>query len=286
MTTPLTRSGETYESVLHLTDFSPESGLAFAHALKIALQESARLTIFHMDQRGVSTLPWHEFPGVRATLQQWGLLEPHVPRQAVYETLGIQVEKVVARGKGVTQSVLHYLERHPVDLLVLATHGRDGLPRWLIPSIAEPVARSARVPTLFVPHGARGCVALEDGSVGLDQVLVPVDHEPHPQPGIEAALTMTRTLGSRYAELTLLHVGQVGDMPGVTMPPEDEVRCQRLVRVGSPVEEILNATDELSADLIVMATEGHHGFLDALRGSTTEQVLRHAPCPVLAVSAA
>jgi hypothetical protein len=36
---------------------------------------------------------------------------------------------------------------------------------------------------------------------------------------------------------------------------------------------------------VVMATQGHHGFLDALRGSTTERIVRHAACPVLAVSA-
>jgi nucleotide-binding universal stress UspA family protein len=286
MTTTSARSGETYDSILHLTDFSPGSELAFAHALKIALQESARLTIFHLDQRGVSTLPRHEFPGVRATLQRWRLLEPDAPREAAYDTLGIEVEKVVAHGKGVVQSVLHYLEQHPVDLLVLATHGRDGLPRWLAPSIAEPVARHAHVPTLFVPHGVRGCVALDDGSVGLDQVLIPIDYQPPPQLGLEAALTLARTLGNRHADLTLLHVGEVGDMPAVTMPPEDELHCQRLLRVGSPVEEILKAADVLTADLIVMATAGHQGFLDALRGSTTEQVLRHAPCPVLAVSTA
>jgi nucleotide-binding universal stress UspA family protein len=39
------------------------------------------------------------------------------------------------------------------------------------------------------------------------------------------------------------------------------------------------------ANLIAMPTAGHHGFLDAVRGSTTERVLRHAPCPVLAVPA-
>ena len=40
------------------------------------------------------------------------------------------------------------------------------------------------------------------------------------------------------------------------------------------------------ADLIAMTTAGHQGFLDALRGSTSERVLRHAPCPVLVVPTA
>ncbi len=48
---------------------------------------------------------------------------------------------------------------------------------------------------------------------------------------------------------------------------------------------LFRAADEREVDLIVMATAGRDGFLDALRGSVTEQVLRRAPCPVLAVSA-
>jgi len=52
---------------------------------------------------------------------------------------------------------------------------------------------------------------------------------------------------------------------------------------GPVVATILEIVEQVAADLIVMTTEGHHGFLYALRGSTTEQVLRHAPCPLLAV---
>jgi nucleotide-binding universal stress UspA family protein len=51
------------------------------------------------------------------------------------------------------------------------------------------------------------------------------------------------------------------------------------------VEEILKAEQEWQADLLVLATEGHLDFLDALRGSTTERVLRGAGCPVLAIPA-
>ena len=48
-------------------------------------------------------------------------------------------------------------------------------------------------------------------------------------------------------------------------------------------EQILDAASDQRVGLIAMATEGHRGFLDALRGSTTEQVLRRAACPVLAI---
>ena len=52
------------------------------------------------------------------------------------------------------------------------------------------------------------------------------------------------------------------------------------------MKAILEAAIELDVDLIGMPTAGHHGVLDALRGSTTERVIRHAPCPVFALSAA
>ena len=56
-------------------------------------------------------------------------------------------------------------------------------------------------------------------------------------------------------------------------------------RPGDPVDEIVAAASEWAADLIVMTTQAHTGVLDALRGSTTERILRRASCPVLAVPA-
>jgi nucleotide-binding universal stress UspA family protein len=57
------------------------------------------------------------------------------------------------------------------------------------------------------------------------------------------------------------------------------------VRQGSPSTEILDAAEEISANLIIMVTDGAHGYLDILRGTTSENVLRKAPCPVLTVPA-
>ena len=69
------------------------------------------------------------------------------------------------------------------------------------------------------------------------------------------------------------------------MCPRPGWSWSRIQQHGDVVETIRAAAVETQADLIVMVTAGHEGILDALRGSTTEQVLRHAPCPVLAVPA-
>jgi nucleotide-binding universal stress UspA family protein len=50
------------------------------------------------------------------------------------------------------------------------------------------------------------------------------------------------------------------------------------------VDRLVAAMQEWGPDLVVMTTQGRHGFMDALRGSTTERVLREARCPLLAVS--
>ena len=88
--------------------------------------------------------------------------------------------------------------------------------------------------------------------------------------------------------IDLLHVGD-GDTrlaPGEADVDDDQFTWRRPFRTGDIVEEVSRAALELEVDLIAMSTRGHHGFLDVLRGSTTEQVLRRAPCPVLAAPVA
>lgn len=62
-----------------------------------------------------------------------------------------------------------------------------------------------------------------------------------------------------------------------------QAKLGALVRTGDAREVIIDTAIELGADLIVMGTHGRHGFKRALLGSITESVIRHAPCPVLAV---
>ena len=66
------------ESVLHPTDFSEGSRVAFYHALKAALMAKSRLTLLNVSPDG--TADWSGFPGVRETLERWGLLEKGSPR--------------------------------------------------------------------------------------------------------------------------------------------------------------------------------------------------------------
>ena len=56
-----------------------------------------------------------------------------------------------------------------------------------------------------------------------------------------------------------------------------------IVRSGDVIDAIVQMASYMATDLIAMSTDGRHGFLDALRGSHSERVLRRTPCPLLAI---
>ena len=268
------------ESVFHPSDFSAESEHAFAHALAIALIRKTSFTILHV---GGDKTPWTKFPPVRATLERWGLLKKGSPRSAVFEDLGTRIKKVAVRENKPLDAMLDFLERHPTDLIVVATGGREGLPRWIRPSVAEQVARKSDTMTLFVPHLAKGFVSPQDGSISLQRILIPFDHDPNPRSVIAYSTRAAKAAGSQPVEIIMFHVGDPDEAPRPDLPRDPAWSWEMVVETGDVVDQITRAAREHDVDLIAMTTKGHHGVLDALRGSVTEQVLRRAPCPVLAV---
>ena len=271
------------QHVFHPTDFSPDSDAAFAHALKASLVAKATLTMLHVSTGREES--WTEFPGVRQTLERWGLLPKNSPRSAVPE-LGIDVRKIVTKDKDPVKSVLGYLENAPNDLIVLATHQDKGQGLWQEKSVAQPMARKSRQMTLFVPVGVKGFVSFQDGAVSLKNILIPVAPVPKAQPAIQAAVRIAQQLNCPTGRFTILHVGDDTTMPEVNCPELPGWEWTKLSQKGEIIEVILQTARATEADLIVMSTEGHNGFLDALRGSHSEQVLRQCACPLLAIPAA
>ncbi|TKS62659.1 MAG: putative universal stress protein [Nitrospira sp.] len=268
-------------SVFHPTDFSPASEVAFAHALKLALDAKAELRIMHIDQ---ATSQWSKFPQVRETLVRWGLLPPGSAKTAV-GTLGLRVEKVQHRGDDPVTPLLRHLERKPADLVVLATHQRHGVAHWMHGAIAEPIARQSGAMTLFVPPSSTSFVSLENGRVTLRHIVMPVSHVPQPQSVVHSVCGLSQLVNASDVSCLVLHVGTNDGMPTLSLPRDSGWNWTESVQQGDIVEQILKRAKERSADLIAMATHGHKGFLDALRGSTTERVVREARCPVLAIPA-
>jgi len=193
--------------------------------------------------------------------------------------LGIGVEKVIASGKDPVKACLGFLEKHPGDLIVLAVRQHEGRMLWLDRSVGKPIAREAGQITLFIPHGVEGFVSRQDGSISLRNILVPVTSNPRPQPSVEAAARLIRNLQLPAGEVTLLHVGPAAEAPSVKLPDTDWI-WNIVAKDGEPADTILQTALEVRADLIVMTTDGPDGFLDGLRGTTSERVLRKAHCPV------
>jgi nucleotide-binding universal stress UspA family protein len=174
------------------TDFSVASHAAFQHALSLNLALHGRLTLMH-----VAGGPGEDaggFPGVRAQLERWGRL-PAGSTDAAVARLGITAEKVLGREGDPVDVVLHFLERHPADLIVLATHQREGRARWLGRPVAEPIARGAQAMTLFLPHGSAGFVDARTGVPLLRRILIPVCAQPAPQPAVRATVSLLRACG-------------------------------------------------------------------------------------------
>ena len=82
---------------------------------------------------------------------------------------------------------------------------------------------------------------------------------------------------------TLLHIGNSNSMPAVNTPDIPGWSWKKEIRSGDVIQSIIDMSHETEADLIVMSTDGRNGFLDGLRGSHSERVLRQAGVPLLTV---
>jgi nucleotide-binding universal stress UspA family protein len=274
---------QSIRSIVHPTDFSDLSATAFAHALRIALAARCRLHLLHVSQYDAAEAL--AFPHARRLLAQWGLSEDDDPPWVIASKLGIEVDNIRLKLQEPTRAIVDFLNEHQSDLVVLATHGRDCIAHWLEGSVAEAVFRRSAIPTLFITPGSRGFVDQVSGDVKLRRALVPVDFSPPADLTVEIVRRFGWALTGHSIGVDLLHVGEKAprmrtfSASAPALPPV-------MLRSGTVVDAIVAAALEFEADIIAMPTAGHHGVLDALRGSTTERVIRHAPCPVLALSVA
>lgn len=236
----------------------------------------------HVERHPGSDKPWMDFPAVRSTLANWGILPPGVRREDVAKT-GLRIRKILLSGSDPVATMLRHFRGYPPDLIVLATHQRQGIDRWLHDAVAEPLLRQSRAMTLFVPTQGKGFVSLGTGAVSLKKILVPVDRSPNPQPALDKASLLARGLGCATVQFRLLHVGSRESAPRIKLRGYPDWSYDIVVGHRNIVGEILKTAGEWRPDFMVLATQGCLDFLDKVRGTTTERVLRRARCPVLAI---
>lgn len=262
------------------TDLGADAPDLCADALGLALRARAELVLVHAADPAHPEATWQRLPTVRALLERWGQL----PLGADPAELGICVHALSAPpATDLRASLAARIAELAPDLLVLGTHARSGFGAQA--SVAEPVSRGARRPTLLLPRGAPGLVDPETGALRLRRVVVPVTDDVPQQPLVDQLGRLLAAIGAGPVAFTMVHVGAAVTLPRVALPRREGWTWRTDLRAGGVVEQVLEAVAEHDADLVATATRGHDSVLDAILGSKTERWLRKARRPLLAVPA-
>jgi nucleotide-binding universal stress UspA family protein len=295
------------KTVLFATDFSRLADAALDHALEIAQKHGATLhmlhaVVLHADDPND---PAHHFPDaeeIRVRLEETA--EGRMVSQLEEREAGeLEVVRAQRRGMSAAPVILEYAEEIDADVIVMSTHGRRGLSHALVGSVTEEVVRLSPRPVLTI-RGRGG----EPASPLVEHVLVPVDFSRHSELAVDHAIEFCRACGAR---MHLLHVFEQPVTPevyvggnsttvsnfsvlesslreallGVGTGAGADVETEIHVREGRADRGILEAAEDIPADLIVIATHGLGGLAHVMLGSVAEKVIRRADCPVLTVKA-
>src|SRR5215470_8309759 len=146
------------KTVALLTDFTEVSDEAFAHALALALAYKHHFYLLHV-KNPERDQEWSSFPQVRETLARWGAIDADAAQSEVEAKLGIKVAKVEIASEDIPGSILDFTLKHPTNVIVMATRGRQGLDRLRYGSKAEEIFHRTQVlPAIFIGPEARGSV--------------------------------------------------------------------------------------------------------------------------------
>ena len=288
--------------VLMPTDFSECANAALAYAIFLARESRAELHWLHAmvllgddPKESENSFPDIDLVYRRLGDNASGKMEHLLGKMGVGP---LSVHQVQRRAVAVAPAVVDYADEEDVDLIVMGTHGRRGLRRLLLGSVAEEVLRTANCPVLTV-RGTDSSKSIEP----IQRILVPFDFSDDSESALTAARDLAATFGSH---IDLVHVvtppiaaGPVG-MPlsgpvyyDITSDLEtslgrraaeaadSEVAVESHVLTGVPGQRITQLAEDLGSDLIVIGSHGLTGLRHFLLGSVAERVVRTAECPVL-----
>jgi nucleotide-binding universal stress UspA family protein len=210
---------------------------------------------------------------------------------------GFEVETIVRTGRA-AENLIEAASQTHVDLLVLATHGRTGIARWRLGSVADKVVRESPVPTLVIGPN----VNVELAPYSLGRLLVPLDGTDQAEATLPLATWIARLTGAELDLVRVISLTPVTTDPSMGIYPVDllsamedagnaylervsgslpaDIKVKTTLLVGSAGERILDYLEERPAGLVIMSSHGRAGVLRAALGSVTDRVL-HGPAPVL-----
>ncbi len=269
--------------ILSPVDFSDLSGLALRYAAMLARCSGAQLTVAYAN-------PFSPPPYFTATK----LEEMKRQHRESFEDAQAALERFVLEqlGRAADARVLETLPVDAIrtlagetaaDLIVMGTHGRTGVNRLMLGSVAERVLRESDVPVLTVRATAA------NAAEPPRNILCPVNDTPAAREAILAAALVAGCFGGN---VIALHVREgrpereIGDLCA-WVPEQARTHCRVIeeTRDGDAATEIVSLASEQPCDLLVLGAQHRRFFDSTLLGSTVARVVRHAPCPVLTVMA-
>jgi nucleotide-binding universal stress UspA family protein len=304
------------EEILVPLDGSPLAEAILPHAVMLARTTARSITLLRAVAHPIITVPaalWMATYNV-SDLQQW---EAEVDVATGYlnqvagrlRDLGIAVNVRTAMNTP-AESILDYATQNPdLQLIALATHGRTGVTRLLLGSVAEKVVQGADHPLLLVRPSSAAAGTTVAPVEPYTKILVPLDGSALAEQALYAARSLADATGAALLLLTVLpssdgsalveeaaairrHDAQHADvvrsartyLAGVAQQVEEaRVPVQTRIVYGHPAEAILRLATQEHADVIAMATHGRGGLQSLWLGSVTLKVVQRAETPVLVV---
>jgi nucleotide-binding universal stress UspA family protein len=286
------------KNILFATDFSPYSDLALPYAKAIARRYGATLHAAHImpTEADLCAVAPDNWP---ALVEEEDKIIKGYVEQIENQLRGVSHKIWTRRGHAPT-ALVEIVEAQDIDFLVLGTHGRAGVRKLFVGSVAEQILRRAGCPVLSVGPN----VSSKPGDESkFRRIVFATDFSKGSLAALPYALSFAE---EDQSQLTLLHViaqpkAGIIDLKDVTasvmerlkelVPPEAELWCKAECLVefsqlyAPPADQILAVARERDADLMVLGVrpvEGNMGVVTHL-ASTTAQILTQATCPVLTV---
>jgi nucleotide-binding universal stress UspA family protein len=292
-------------TLLCAIDFSSFSGQVIRYGIDLCRQINARMIVFHAVPLGNDPF---QGGGVLQTDKSLRALSAQALEKIENLMAGapLPYKPLIGFGDPVTEAE-KVAAMEKADLVVTASRGISGIKRMLIGTVVERMARNLSRPLLTLRPVRGGSKRHLQRPFRLQQIVVGCDFRPSSGPAIGYALELARRSG---AAMHLLHTIEapadedLADSPMTSyaqaqeaqqerdlrrlaaLLPDDALASERLKTVllaGNPAEAVGGYARRVAADLIAVGVQSHGTLDQMLVGSTTETLLRRAPCPVLTV---
>lgn len=291
-----------YRTVLVPLDGSPLAESAVAHATLLAHKSAMRLILLRVVP--VPAIPNAEaFEDQTETREEATAYLAGLAARLTKNGSQLQVETAVVDGDAAA-TLLEQARARQADLLVMATHGRSGIGRWLYGSVADDVLRHATIPVFLVPATGQHTWPADRAP----RVLIPLDGSELAQEAINPASELATSVGAdlvllRVVEVPTYPMGPFGESYAYTAydPAGDLIEAKQylegvaqtlrgrghtvtlVTEIGFPSQEIAAVAQHQHVDVVAMATHGRSGLARLVLGSVATGTLQRAHVPLLLV---